>query len=663
MNSLSLKFKIMGMIALPVILLCPVFFYIYTDGTNALKDDRNATMHIGDTIALNGAISSQQPILEKAVTNVLNTDETVTFLTAPQNAEARMVLDGLFLSLQEENITRFLLYDANFKILMQQADDLSPYSTTLPENLLPLFKKAADDFEFHYFFRGPKEASESFAASYNVVTVITDDDDNIIGYVELALDSTLWVNQIAELTTNAVMLYDTSQSVVSLSTNEELSGKLLPALPQDLQNHSFIQTTSHSTDFLADIIPLPGYDGETAALLLVISDVSQQMKDELYRWLYGMTLTILIVILSQGIAYIAINRGIIINIRRVMDFATTLASGDSSSTLQIDASKELNEMAAALNTMVGHIEERARQAQAISEGNLAVEINVYSDNDILGKSLTAITGNIGAIIREIQDNAESLLHTSQQISGLSEDLDISSNIIETRAQEMESAFESVTGNLQLVAGATEEMSASIKEISENTHTSGQITEEAQQLSGESSTVIQQLSTVVAAIGKANQSITEFADQTNLLALNATIEAARAGEAGKGFAVVASEVKDLASQSMQTAKDIGANIVDIQKHTSEAVTAADKISEVIQQVSESSLVISTAVNEQASVAQDISENTASAHDTTSGFTKNINDISNSSSITNETMSSLNESAAELESVAKSLRNHVVSFTLK
>ena len=480
--------------------------------------------------------------------------------------------------------------------------------------------------------------------------------------MELALDSSLWINQIAELTTNAVMLYDTSQSLISLSTNTELSQKLLPALPGDLQNHSFIQTTSQSTDFLADIIPLPGHDGEAAALLLVISDVTQKMKAELNRWIFGTALTILIVLLSQGIAYIAINKGIIINIRRVIDFAKTLASGDSSSTLEINASKELNEMAAALNTMVSHIEERARQAKAISEGNLAIDINVYSDKDILGKSLTAITKNIGAIIREIRNNAENILQTSQQINSLSEDLDISSNIIESRAQEMGSSFESVTGNLQLVAGATEEMSASIKEIGENTHTSGLVTEEAQQISVESSNVIQQLNTVVAAIGKANQSITEFADQTNLLALNATIEAARAGEAGKGFAVVASEVKDLASQSMQTAKNIGANIEDIQRYTSEAVTAANKISEVIQLVSESSLVISTAVNEQASVAQDISENTASAHETTSGFSKNIDDITNSASITNETMGALNESAAELESVAKSLRNHVVSFTL-
>lgn len=663
MNSLSLKFKIMGMITLPIILLCPIFFYLYTNGTGAVKNERNKNMHIGDTIALNGAISSQQPFLEKEVTNVLNTDETFKFLSNPQDSTAKMVLDGIFLSLQEQNIARFALYDANFTILLQHAKDLPTYPTQLPENIRPLFNKAAEDFEFHYYFRGPDKDEPPYPAAYSVVTVITDDDDNTVGYAELALNSALWVSQIAELTTNAVMLYDSNQSVITLSTNEQLSQKLLPALPENLQDHSFIQTTSKSTDFLTDIIPIAGYDDKPVALLLIISDVTKGMQAEQKRWIFGMALTFLVILISQGIAYLAVNKGIIAPIRQVIDFASTLASGDTSSTLQIRASKELNEMALALNTMVSHIQERAKQAKAISDGNLAIDISVYSDKDILGKSLASITKNIGAIISAISDNAENLLHTSKQINNYSEDLDISSEVIESRAQEMSASFESVTNNLQVVAGATEEMSASIKEIGENTETSSKTTEEAQQISEESSNVIQQLNTVVTAIGKANQSITEFADQTNLLALNATIEAARAGEAGKGFAVVASEVKDLASQSMKTAKSIGANIEDIQKYTAEAVAAASKISKVIQLVTESSFVVSSAINEQASVAQDISDNTASAHQTTTGFSKDIEDITNSAAVTNQTMTALNESARELESIATSLRNHVVSFTLK
>jgi len=664
MNSLSLKFKIMGMIALPILLLLPIFLYIYTQGTGALKQERNRTMHIGDKIAMNGTISSQQPFLEKALTNVLNTDETLSFIQDPENGSSRMVLEGLFLSLQEQNIARFVVYDAGYKVLLQQGvNDLSPYGSVVPDSIRPLFQKAAEDFEFHYFFRGPGKSDQLFPIAYNVATVITDDDDNTIGYVEISLNSSLWVDQVAKLTTNDVMLYDSTIKQISLSTNEELAAKLLSSLPENMEEQSFVQAKSKSTDFLVDILPIQGSDEKTIGLLLVISDATLFMQAEQKRWIVGLAITLAIAILSQVIAFLAVSKGIIAPIRQVIDFSSALATGDSSSSLKIQASKELTEMAESLNIMVSHIQERARQAEAIADGNLAVQIDVYSDKDTLGKSLTAITDNISSIIREISDNADSLLQTSKEVTEYSEDLEITSNLIENRAQQMDHSFGSVTDNLQIVADSTEKMSLSIREISENTESSNQTTEEAKQVAQQSSDIIQQLNKVVISIGKANQSITEFADQTNLLALNATIEAARAGDAGKGFAVVASEVKDLASQSMDTAKAIHLNVEDIQKFTVEAVKSAEAISSVIELVRESSQVIASAVHEQATVADDISNNTASAFETTTGFSKNIEDISNSATITSETMAALNTSAGELESVAQTLRSRVESFTLK
>lgn len=664
MNSLSLKVKIMGMTALPLLLLLPVFFYIYTQGTGALKQERNRTMHIGDTIALNGAIANQRPILEKALTNVLNTDETISFIQNPQHGASKMVLEGLFLSLQEQHITKFIVYNADFKVLLQQMQNaLPPYPDQLPNTLHPLFKQAAEDFEFHYFFHAAEKSGPSYPVSYSVAAVITDDDDNTIGYVELALESSLWVNQISKLTTNEVMLYDINHVEISLSTNAELTGLILPLLPKDLQDKSFTQIHAQDTNFLSDIIPLKGPDKKTVGLLLVTSDATQFMQAEQNRWIFGFLVTLAIVLISQVIAHLAISRGIIAPIRQVIDFSTTLATGDSSSSLEIRASKELTEMASALNTMVTHIQERASQAEAIANGNLAIKIDVYCDKDTLGKSLVSITDNISSIISEISDNAENLLQTSHAVNELSDDLEITSTIIEQRTREMGTSFESVTTNLQTVADNTEKMSLSIQEINDNTETSNKTTEEAKQVALESSAIIHELNKVVVSIGKANQSITEFADQTNLLALNATIEAARAGEAGKGFAVVASEVKDLASQSMNTAKNIHENVEDIQKFTVQAVASAEKISNVIELVRESSLVITSAVGEQATVADDITNNTSSAYETTAGFSKNIEDISSSATITGETMTALKTSAQELESVATILRSRVESFTLK
>ena len=65
-------------------------------------------------------------------------------------------------------------------------------------------------------------------------------------------------------------------------------------------------------------------------------------------------------------------------------------------------------------------------------------------------------------------------------------------------------------------------------------------------------------------------IAEMTKKTNLLALNDGIEAARAGEAGKSFSVVAEEIKNLASNSNQSAEDITQILQDVQKRTAEVI---------------------------------------------------------------------------------------------
>ncbi len=79
--------------------------------------------------------------------------------------------------------------------------------------------------------------------------------------------------------------------------------------------------------------------------------------------------------------------------------------------------------------------------------------------------------------------------------------------------------------------------------------------------------IEQITTIIDMVKK-------IANQSGLLALNASIEAARAGEAGKGFAVVANQVKELSSNTTQSADTVVQYVSELQASIGELMTLVD-----------------------------------------------------------------------------------------
>ena len=137
--------------------------------------------------------------------------------------------------------------------------------------------------------------------------------------------------------------------------------------------------------------------------------------------------------------------------------------------------------------------------------------------------------------------------------------------------------------------------------------------------------VQNLAAQTDAIAHAAASIESISGQTNLLALNAAIEAARAGEHGRGFAVVADEVRLLASNTRESAKNIGEIVSNLSGQAMTSVKFAEEgaadaqmglkrvvesesmlagIVEAVSKISAMSEQMATAVEEQAMVSQDV-----------------------------------------------------------
>ena len=91
---------------------------------------------------------------------------------------------------------------------------------------------------------------------------------------------------------------------------------------------------------------------------------------------------------------------------------------------------------------------------------------------------------------------------------------------------------------------------------------------------ESSAKIKELENLSKKIEEFASVIASISNRTNILSLNASIEAARAGEHGRGFA--AGEVRNLASQSAKSSKEITDTINKVQTSVKETVESMNNI---------------------------------------------------------------------------------------
>jgi methyl-accepting chemotaxis protein len=391
---------------------------------------------------------------------------------------------------------------------------------------------------------------------------------------------------------------------------------------------------------------------------------SLEKEKSLFNLLY---LIIFISIIVTIIICIVLIRDINDPLKKLCGFADDISRGNMGINIDVSSDNEIGVLAADFRLMAETLKSLTDEVnyitQSAMDGRINERINLNKFNgsyrdlclginnlmDILNKSIMKIS-EITSIITPL----------GESLSSMSYEMTDNAEKTSSMTKELLASSGNVDININSVSSAIEEMTASIRDISCNTGEASKVASDAVKYAKNTEEMVARLDNSSKEIGKISNMINSIANQTKLLALNATIESARAGEAGKGFAVVAGEVKQLATGTAEATDSITKNITLIQDEVKEVISSISQISKIIIHINEIQHGIASAIEEQSAVADDISRNVSDAAKGSTEITGHINTLSEVASGTLNSASGARDASSQLASRSEELKKFVSKF---
>lgn len=287
----------------------------------------------------------------------------------------------------------------------------------------------------------------------------------------------------------------------------------------------------------------------------------------------------IIIVISSIIMVVYINKTIKEPMHKLTKASDMMARGDLNITIDQKMKQqkdEIGELSNAFDLLAESTKKQVDAIKLIAQGDLTIEVEKRSDQDVLGESLCML-------VVQLNELASTIAATSDQVANGSGLVSSSAQVLSQGATEQASAVQQLSATVEQINEQTNRNTKNAEKANEVT-----LTAKTNALDGnrQMSDMLEAMAAIddsSARINKIIKVIDDIAFQTNILALNAAVEAARAGQHGKGFSAVAEEVRTLASKSASAAKETTALIENSISKVSAGTKIANDTANALKQI--------------------------------------------------------------------------------